>query len=269
MVLHTICMGNFASTQQFLLVQRHKDNSNGGACLAMATMQQLEATMNDLKKRKAELRSQSRNAAKRAKRHSSHLAMVLYEAGVQQQCPKLEAKIQAEVLMLLELAKFNTDVVVSFALGQGRLDQYGGSGLDANDHAVRQAMSTAVNCLFLAVDDGLMVDSSFVHGTELEMHSLGRYVVEYKVFKWLLEQNCKKGLSPGGGLVREMASKHIPDQLPLHICHGMKQLFRSGGRAGRYWLVSFQKKWGAKVGCLGIGEDLEPGLLEQKEPWSV
>ena len=78
----------------------------------MATMQQLEATMNYLKKRKAELRSQSRNAAKRAKRHSSHLAMVLYEAGVQQQCPKLEAKIQAEVLMLLELAKFNTDVVL-------------------------------------------------------------------------------------------------------------------------------------------------------------
>ena len=29
-------------------------------------------------------------------------------------------------------------------------------------------MSTAVNCLFLAVDDGLMVDSSFVHGTELD-----------------------------------------------------------------------------------------------------
>ena len=39
-----------------------------------------------------------------------------------------------------------------------------------------------------------------------------------------------------------------------------------GGRAGRYWLVSFQQRWDVKHGFLGIGVDLEPALLEQKEP---
>jgi hypothetical protein len=237
----------------------------------MDSLQELEAQVKDIKKRKAEAnaagRAQRRNAAKRAKRQSTHLAQVLHEAGVQEQCPKLEVKLQAQLLMLLELADCNADVVASYALGQGRIEAYAGSGLDPHDYTVRQAIASAVHSLHLAAAENLMVDYTYVHGNDFDMQSLGRYVVEHKVFTWLLEQNCKKGSNPGGGLVREMASKFVSNRLPLHIQHGMRNLFLSGGRLGRYWLTSFKKKWDAKIGHLGIGVDLDPAILEQKEPW--
>ena len=237
----------------------------------MASLDEVEAQLKALKKRKAEVnaqgRAERRNAAKRAKRQTTHLAQILHDAGAQEHCPNLDVKVQAQLLMLLELAGGDADIVVSFALGQGRLGQCSGSRLDSHDPIVRQNISSAVHALHVAAPDSMMVDFSYVHGKDIEVQSLGRYVVEYKVCKWLLEQNCQKGLSPSGGLVREMASKFIPGQLPHHIHHGMKSLFLSGCRAGRYWLVSFKKRWDAKVGHLGTGIDLEPGLLEQKAPW--
>ena len=252
---------------------RPKGFDISGAVVCLAAMEDLDAQIKGLNKRKAETnarnRADKRNEAKRSKRQSTHLAKILYEAGLQEQCPRLEAKLQAQLLMLLELAGCDADIVASFVLGQGRLVQYGGSGLDVHDEAVRQAISSAVCSLHLAAADNLLVDHSYVHGKDLDMQSLGRYVVEYRIFNWVLQQNCEKGLSPGPGLVREMASKQIPEELPSHIRHVMKQLFISGGRAGRYWLTSFQQRWDAKIGCLGIGIDLGPALLEQKEPWSV
>lgn len=241
------------------------------ASVGMESLQELEARCQAAKKRKAELkaleRAQRRNEAKRSKRKASHLAEVLHEAGDQGQCPKLDAQVQAQLLMLLELAGADADIVTSFALGQGRLLQCSPSGLDQHDHTVREAISGAVASMHLASPDSFMVDASYVHGKDSEIQSLGRYVVERKLWTWLLEQNCSRGVSPGAGLVREMASKFIPDQLPSHIRHVLKSLFLSGSRAGRYWVVSFQKRWDAKMGGLGIGVDLEPEVLEQKEPW--
>ena len=248
-----------------------RDFCNSGAVVGMDPLQELEASLKAAKKRKAEVlaqgRAQRRNEAKRARRQATHLAKFLHEAGAQGHCPSLDTKVQAQLLMLLELANGDADVVTSFALGQGRLAPYASSGLDPHDPAVRHAIAAAVHSMHLAADDSLMLDYSYVHGKDSDILDLSRYVVEWKVFHWLLEQNCGKGVSPQRGLVREMASKFLPDQLPAHLCHRMKELFLSGGRAGRYWLVSFQQRWGVKHGFLGTGMDLEPELLEQKEPW--
>lgn len=232
-------------------------------------MQELEAQKANREKRLAEVRSEIRNAGKRARRQqaSTHLARVLYDAGIQEQCPQLEAKQQAEILMLLELANLCTDVVVSYALGQGKEDQHRSSGFDEWDPCVRQAISAAVDLLYLSVPFALVVGA--LDGTENHQKKLSRYVVEYQVFHWLVEQNCEKGVSPNPGLVYDAAGRFVPEEIPQQLRQGMKGFFLSGSRAARYWLVSFKMRWDVKIGGLGSGEDLEPGLLEQKVPWPL
>ena len=85
-------------------------------------IEELETQKARAKKRLAEIRDEIRNAGKRARRfeEGTHLAVTLYEAGVQGTFPKLGAQQQAALLMLFELSDLCADVVVSYALGQGR-----------------------------------------------------------------------------------------------------------------------------------------------------
>ena len=87
-----------------------------------SSIEELEAQQARAKKRLAEIRDEVRNAGKRARRleQSTHMAVTLYEAGVQGQFPQLGAQQQAALLMLFELSDLCADVVVSYALGQGR-----------------------------------------------------------------------------------------------------------------------------------------------------
>jgi hypothetical protein len=237
----------------------------------MASLQEVEAQQAELKanhkKRLAEIRAEKRNLAKRLRRLDSNkpLAVVLHDAGIQEECPRLSASQKAEVLMLLELTNPHcTDVAVSYALGQGREDQYRNSGLDERDPAVRQAIATALDILYEAVDLQLVVDA--LDGTEYLQKKLSRYVVEYKLFHWLVVQNCDKGVYPGSDLAYDAASRFVPEGAPQHVAAMMKKFFLSGSRAARYWLATFKARWGCEPGGQGAGEDMEPELLEQKVP---
>ena len=237
----------------------------------MASPYELEAQLAEVKanhkKRLAEIRAEKKKVAKRLRKLDSNkpLAVVLYDAGVQEECPNLEAKQQAELLMLLELTTPHcTDCAVSYALGQGREDQYKNSGLDERDAAVRQAMSTALDILYQSVDFQLVVDA--LDGTEYMQKKLSRYVVEYKLFHWLVEQNCDKGVYPGSDLVYDAASRFVPEGTPQEMAAAMKAFFLSGSRGARYWLESFKERWKCEPGGQGTGEEVKPDLLEQKVP---
>ena len=237
----------------------------------MASPYELEAQLAEVKanhkKRLAEIRAEKKKVAKRVRKLDSNkpLAVVLYDAGVQEECPKLEAKQQAELLMLLELTTPHcTDCAVSYALGQGREDHYKNSGLDERDAAVRQAMSTALDILYQSVDFQLVVDA--LDGTEYMQKKLSRYVVEYKLFHWLVEQNCDKGVYPGSDLVYDAASRFVPEGTPQEMAAAMKAFFLSGSRGARYWLESFKERWKCEPGGQGTGEEVKPDLLEQKVP---
>ena len=234
-----------------------------------SSIEELEAQNASAKKRLAEIRAEIRNAGKRARRleQSTHMAVTLYEAGVQDQIPQLGAQQQAALLMLFELSDLCADVVVSYALGQGREAKHKCPDFDEWDPGVRQAISAAVYTLYNQVEFSHVVNA--LEGTEYSQKALCRYVVEYKVFHWAVEQNCGKGVSPSPRLVYETASRHVPAAAPQLIRQGMKGFFLSGRRAVRSWLLGFKKRWRGKIGNLGAGEDLEPGLLEQKVPWKA
>lgn len=234
-----------------------------------SSIEELEAQQARAKKRLAEIRAEVRNAGKRARRleQSTHMAVTLYEAGVQGQFPLLGAQQQAALLMLFELSDLCADVVVSYALGQGRDAKHKCSEFDEWDPEVRQAMSAAVYMLYNQVEFSHVVNA--LEGTEYSQKALCRYVVEYRVFHWAVEQNCDKGVSPSPRLVYEAASRLVPAAAPQLIRQGLKSFFLSGRRAVRSWLLVFKKRWHGKHGNLGAGEHLEPGLLEQKEPCQV
>ena len=234
----------------------------------MAAAQELEAQKANIKTRLAEIRAEVRNAGKRARRQqgSTHVAKLLFEAGAKSQCPNLSSTQQAEILMLLELTSpLCTDVAVSYVLGQGREDQHKCPELDEWDPGVRQAISVALDILYLSVDFALVVNA--LDGKEYHQKKLTRYLVEYKLFHWMVSQNCDQGVYPGPQLVFEAASRFVPQEAPQLAGQVMKSFFLSGCRGAGYWLVSFMQRWGSKIGIQEAGEDLEPGLLEEKVPW--
>ena len=131
-----------------------------------SSIDELEAQQASAKKRLAEIRDEMRNAGKRARRleQNTHLAVTLYEAGVQGQFPKLGAQQQAALLMLFELSDLCADVVVSYALGQGREARHKCYEFDEWDPEVRQAISAAVYILYNQVDFSNVVNA--LEGTE-------------------------------------------------------------------------------------------------------
>lgn len=233
----------------------------------MSSIPELEAQKASNKKRLADIRDEIRNAGKRARRQQTHkpLARILYDAGIQGSFPCVSAQQQKGLVMLFELADFCPDVVVSYALGQGREDRHKCTEFDQWDPEVRQAISAAVYILYNNMDFDHAVYA--LDGSEYSLKTLSRYVVEYRVFHWVVEQNCEKGVSPTPRLVCEAASRYVPTAAPQLLRQGMRGFFLSSHRAARYWLVSFKKRWQGQSGSLGTGEDLEPGVLEQKAFW--
>ena len=232
--------------------------------VVMASLEELESQLQALKKRQAECRSEVRNLGKRARRAgaATHIAQLLHEGGANQVCPKLDKDRTRVLLLLFELASPCIDIVVSYALGQGRGDQCRGSGLDEWSPDARSSIAAGVELLYVGAPFDMVV--GLLESPELQLQSLARYVVEYHLFHWLTGQNCDKGVAPRSGQVFAEAPKHLPAQAPLHLRQKMRKFFLSADRAARYWLVSFQQRWGVKIRLLGAGEDLEPGQLECK-----
>ena len=75
------------------------------------------------------------------------IACNLIRSGASQVCPKLDKGKSRELLLLLELADFNPDVVVSYVLGQGRQEACQ-AGFDFWNLEIRQGISAGVMELY-------------------------------------------------------------------------------------------------------------------------
>ena len=198
-----------------------------------------------------------RRASKKAE-----VAQLLEQGGASEVCPELEQGVSKVLLLLLELASFCNDIVVSYVLGQGRLEQFRNHGLIISDPGIRRNIATGVDLLYLGVSYSLVL--GLQECEERDVHLLCMYVLEYHVFHWLVKQNCEKGVYPRANQIFTKACSFLPAAAPHHLQQRMRTFFLAGNRATRYWLVSFKKRWGVKVGLPPAGEDLEPGQLESK-----
>jgi len=235
----------------------------------MASLGDIEAQLADLKKRKLELSKElaaEKKKQKRAEDGGAHLARLLHKARVDQVAPKLRKDVLSELLLLLELAGAGNDVVVSFALGQGRPPMCRNHGFtDVWDTDLRATLSAGVDLMYLGAEPDFLL--SYKTGCALSQFKMvSKYIVEYKLFKWMLEQNCKKGVAPDTSTLLVQACSYVPEQAPEDIRTWLNTYFTNGNSTSYQWAASFRERWGIGPGSLDTGEDLEPSLLQAKVP---
>ena len=226
---------------------------------------QLEAQLATLKKREAELNSEIRKHRKQAKvaTGAHHVAQVLHKAGVDEATPSLPTHAQKKLLFLMEVSDCCTDVATSWVLGQGRQTKCRGHGLGVWDGDARRNISASIDLLYLGVPFESV--SRSLEGEVCQMKVLCKYAIEYKLYHWLVELNCSKGVAPGISQLLVQACRYIPEKTPETVRDRLKAFFTSGDRGTRYWVSSFRKRWGVTPGLLRAGEDLEPGQCESKD----
>lgn len=236
----------------------------------MADIGSLQDQLSALKKRKAELQLESRRVAQKKRRSSQepeHLAHILRAAGQNQLLPSLSKIPFVQILLVLalfELSEFQTEVVVAFTLGQGRPRQCRQHGLGIWDADVRSNIGSGLDVLHREVP--LEVALGALDCCSEHLLGLCKFIVEYRLFQWLVQMNCSKGVAPGSPQLVAKALLYIPVLAPLAIKMALKSTFQMGSRKMRLWAASFRKRWGTKPGALDVGEDVEPGVLKRKAP---
>lgn len=234
--------------------------------LDMGSVQELEAQLRGLKQRQAEISAEIERSQKKAKVATGfHLtAVALHKAGVEEVRPNLGQAVMTQLCLLLELAGSCAEIPVSFALGQGRPKHCRGHGFNIWDADVRRYISAGIGLLYLGMAYESVVE--LMDANSGHMISLCRYVVEYKLYHWLLEMNCEKGVSPGVSDFLAQAVKFLPTNASQAASEHLQAFFTTPGRSARSWVASFKQRWGVKQGVLSAGEDLEAGQLQSKVP---
>ena len=238
----------------------------------MASLQDLEAQLQAMKKRKAELSAEIRKAAKRVRREQgcdsakeAHVAQQLHQAGEKQVGPKIAKGTTSQLLVLMTLAGSCVDAVVSFVLGSGRPERCRTHKLEVWSTDVRRFIADGLNMWYLSLDFSVVLHA--LDGPQNQVANLCRYVVEYYLWMWLLELNCRKGVKPGSTQLLAKAVSFIPSQAPAAVAEYLQSFFQNaadGGRSRRRWIASFRQRWKVKPGLLKVGEDLQPAELLNK-----
>ena len=233
----------------------------------MATLEELEAQIRSLKKRAKEDAAEARNTNKRLKRAGGALclAKVLHQAGVDGVKPALDKAVVMKLLVLEHLAEGQWDIVASYALGQGRQAKCGLHGFDIWDVEVRRNIVAGLQLLYLAVDFKVLVAS--LDDSANEVASLSKYVIEYRLWHWVLDLNCNKGVKPGTFQILSKACTVIPKNASSQVTADLRASFMNtdhGSRSAFRWVASFKDRWHAKLSQLPVGENLEVSSVQAK-----
>lgn len=243
--------------------------------MASTKVLDLQAQLEALKKRKAECDAEIRREAKRAKRREGggccanelHVAQLLHKAGMADSVPKPNKVVLIQLLVLMELvgSVSSLDFAVSWVLGQGRPKRCRNHSLDLWSTDVRRYITQGLRNLYCNVAFGMLV--TVLEGPQNKIGFLCRYIVEYSLWHWLMEQNCKKGVKPGVSQLLAKACAFIPSGAPAAIRQNLVAFFQKnsrGGRSRRKWIASFRRRWGVKPGMLKVGVDLQPAEMRNK-----
>jgi hypothetical protein len=238
----------------------------------------LEARLRELNKRKLEVDAAikeqekvAKRASKSARKTARSLPSLLCEFGATTLTeasseviipPELAAHKDKQVLLAIFcLSGHCVDAAVSWLLGQGRSK----SELVQCDAAVRERAAAGIEWLYIDSSPELL---TFVFDSLPEqIYGLGRYVVEHRLFQWLVDQNCLKGAAPKYKQFLHQAVKSLPDAMPAVGKAKLLDFFLRNNRATRHWIVSFRQRWWVKPGMLGAGETFDPDVLQRRVPW--
>lgn len=232
----------------------------------MASLAEIEAKLVQLKQEQAKER-------RRQRQKDNHVAQVLHDAGSGNVAPELAKQTASELLLLLELSGFYddtltesaSDVLTSYVLGQGRPQQCRSHSFsDIWDKSVRANIAAGLGLLYIHSDFAQVVPGEN-NGPDAQMTKLCKYVIEHRLFHWLLDQNCRKGVLPGAGNLLKQACTLIPAMVPENIRTGLQTYFmNTASTTARHWVESYKARWSVEAAISATGDDVQPDLLDSK-----
>ena len=237
--------------------------------IEMASASDLEAQLACLKRKEAALKAEAKMERKKQKRSHGdhHIAKVLCTAGLAQVAPKLAKPLMllvSDLVILYELSEFCDEAVVSYILGLGRPSRFQGHGFtDMWDAGLRSNISAGFGLVYQSLDVPFLV-ANLANCAAKRLEALCKYIIEHKLFHWMVKNNCEQGVAPPILQLLLKAAQFIPVLAPLVIRDGLKQYFTKFDSTSYQWAASFRERWGLHGGVLGAGEDVEPELLRAK-----
>ena len=203
--------------------------------LTMASLQELQARLDELKAEQKRARAERGKEAQRQKRSSgqAHVARILHDAGSANKAPILPKHVASELILLLDLAGFYDarvkssaiEVVASYVLGQGRPEKSGNHGFDdVWDKGTRANICAGVELLYIYTDESLLTPGEY-NLNDSQLSKFCKYSIECRLFTWLLDQNCRKGVLPGTSSLLTQAAEFVPAAAPGHVRTGLRKYF--------------------------------------------
>ncbi len=236
----------------------------------MASLQELQARVDELKAEQKRARAERGKEAQRQKRSSgqAHVARILHDAGSANKAPILPKHVASELILLLDLAGFYDarvkssaiEVVASYVLGQGRPEKSGNHGFaDMWDKGTRANICAGVELLYIYTDESLLTPGEY-NLNDSQLSKFCKYSIECRLFTWLLDQNCRKGVLPGTSSLLTQAAEFIPATAPEHIRTGLRKYFlNTESSTARHWVESYQARWDVERAIEETGQDVDPG----------
>ena len=111
----------------------------------------------------------------------------------------------------------------------------------------------------------LMNDSCLSEHCQSFMKEACRFIVQYRLFGWLKEQNCQRGVAPSRAQLIRYALSVLPEEAPPSIQQHVAQPLRGSARMQRKWLQSFRQKWDAKLGKLRVASTVPQHVKTTRE----
>ena len=176
---------------------------------------------------------------------------------------RLRGYLRRLVLTMFQLADHDPQVPADFLHGHGRKRRrvhVAGSILDTR---------TAVEDLYLGTEAAELVDLLTPRpdcpAWQACQVEAARYVVDHRLFHWLLQQNCEKGVAP---TTRALLGQ-LPLQLPVSLDVGLRGMLLQGLSthclAGRQWACRWRSRWGVRLGRLPPRRPLTTHEMQQRE----
>jgi hypothetical protein len=184
-----------------------------------------------LKVELARLKSQAKNLRRRQRRQEAK----------QQQQAAASPSVTKDVLMVFVLSGHRPAVAAEYA---NRRSQH--SARETSQEA-RNELEALIEQAYIDTDvDDLasMFDIASSSPQGSLAYRAAKHCVEQKLFEYVVEQNCKKGVAPCGDLLVGEALSAIPARAPVSVRDKLRRELCGQARSVRKWLASFRKRWG-------------------------
>ena len=219
----------------------------------------------------AAIRAEIRNAGKRKRKAETSSGAGVMLAGGVRGGKKRRLQQTSLMLLLFVLADLSTEVVTAFAVGQGRPVRFMlPAGQDSPEFRASVAAGVQQSYIDAPSDhrENMFEDAAY-YGSVVRLLGAAKYVVEFLLFRWVVEQNCTKGIAPKNWQLLRAANGFIPRSAPAIIRDRLQWLTTSGGKDSDKWLASFRARWGAAQGKLEVGCEMAMQEMRNKAAFLI